>query len=102
MSQQGINTKKLIKNILKGDISSLSKAITLCESKLESEQKIAQIIIAALVSDTELEADIIQNELSKHLPRYMIPQVIRYFSEFPINSNGKLDRRLIADLISCS
>ena len=61
-----------------------------------------QIIIAGLVSDTELEADIIQNELSKHLPRYMIPQVIRYFSEFPINSNGKLDRRLIADLISCS
>ena len=47
MSQQRINTKKLIKNILKGDISSLSKAITLCESKLESEQKIAQIIIAA-------------------------------------------------------
>ena len=48
MSQQRINTKKLIKNILKGDISSLSKAITLCESKLESEQKIAQNIITNL------------------------------------------------------
>ena len=52
MSQQRINTKKLIKNILKGDISSLSKAITLCESTLESEQQIAQDILSSLSTET--------------------------------------------------
>jgi putative protein kinase ArgK-like GTPase of G3E family len=46
--QQRINTKKLIENIQKGDTLALSKAITLCESTLESEQKIAQNIFAAL------------------------------------------------------
>jgi LAO/AO transport system kinase len=43
-----MNEKTIIENIQKGDTLALSKAITLCESTLESEQKIAQNIIAAL------------------------------------------------------
>ena len=43
-----MDEKTLIKNIQKDDTLALSKAITLCESTLESEQKIAQNIIAAL------------------------------------------------------
>ena len=38
--------KSLIKKILAGDIIALSRAITLCESTLEKEQKIAQNILA--------------------------------------------------------
>ena len=40
--------KTIIKNIKAGDTIALSKVITLCESTLESEQKIAQNIIANL------------------------------------------------------
>jgi LAO/AO transport system kinase len=43
-----MNEKTIIENIQKGDTLALSKAITICESTLESEQKIAQNIIAAL------------------------------------------------------
>ena len=43
-----MNEKTIIENIQKGDTLALSKAITLCESTLESEQKIAQNIIEAL------------------------------------------------------
>ena len=43
-----MNGKTIIEKIQNGDTIALSKAITLCESKLESEQNIAQIIIAAL------------------------------------------------------
>jgi LAO/AO transport system kinase len=43
-----MNEKTIIENIQKGDTLALSKAITLCESTLENEQKIAQNIIAAL------------------------------------------------------
>ena len=43
-----MNEKTIIENIQKGDTLALSKAITLCESTLESEQKIAQNIITAL------------------------------------------------------
>ena len=44
-----MNTKTLIKNIVNGDINSLSKAITLCESALDSDQKIAREIITSLL-----------------------------------------------------
>jgi len=43
-----MNEKTIIENIQKGDTLSLSKAITLCESTLESEQKIVQNIITVL------------------------------------------------------
>ncbi len=44
-----MNTKTLIKNIVNGDRNSLSKAITLCESALDSDQKIAREIITSLL-----------------------------------------------------
>jgi LAO/AO transport system kinase len=43
-----MNEKTIIENIQKGDTLALSKAITLCENTLESEQKIAQNIITNL------------------------------------------------------
>jgi len=43
-----MNEKTIIENIQNGDTLALSKAITLCESTLEREQKIAQNIIEAL------------------------------------------------------
>ena len=48
-----MNEKAIIENIQKGDTIALSKAITLCESTLESEQKVAQIIIANLSGKSE-------------------------------------------------
>ena len=45
--------KSLIKKILAGDIIALSKVITLCESTLEKEQKIAQNIIANCANQRE-------------------------------------------------
>ncbi|SVD08475.1 uncharacterized protein METZ01_LOCUS361329, partial [marine metagenome] len=44
-----MNPKTLIKNIVNGDRNSLSKAITLCESALDSDQKIAREIITSLL-----------------------------------------------------
>ena len=43
-----MNEKTIIEKIQNGDTIALSKAITLCESKLKSEQKIAQNIITNL------------------------------------------------------
>ncbi len=44
--------KVLIDKIQKGDSIALSKAITLCESTLESEQQIAQDILSSLSTET--------------------------------------------------
>jgi len=37
----------------------------------------------------------IRHDLSKFLPNYMIPKIIKIFSELPLNSNGKIDRKKI-------
>ncbi|HIL66514.1 MAG TPA: methylmalonyl Co-A mutase-associated GTPase MeaB [Flavobacteriales bacterium] len=47
-----MNEKKIIENIQKGDTIALSKAITLCEITLESEQQIAQDILSSLSTET--------------------------------------------------
>ena len=45
--------KTIITNIKAGDTIALSKAITLCESTLESEQQIAQNILSAISENNE-------------------------------------------------
>ena len=32
-------------------------------------------------------------KLSKHLPKYMIPEDVRYVNSFKLNQNGKVDRK---------
>ena len=62
------------------------------------ELKNHRIIAALLVGNQELQIDVIQNHLLKHIPKYMVPQMIHYVTELPTNSNGKIDRRRIAEL----
>ncbi|MEG1256092.1 D-alanine--poly(phosphoribitol) ligase subunit DltA [Clostridium sp.] len=40
---------------------------------------------------------IIKNELKKYIPSYMIPRNIKVLKEFPININGKIDRKKLME-----
>lgn len=40
---------------------------------------------------------IIKNELKKYIPSYMIPRNIKVIKEFPINTNGKIDRKKLME-----
>ncbi|MEG0308429.1 MAG: D-alanine--poly(phosphoribitol) ligase subunit DltA [Clostridium sp.] len=40
---------------------------------------------------------IIKNELKKYIPSYMIPRNIKVLKEFPINTNGKIDRKKLME-----
>jgi D-alanine--poly(phosphoribitol) ligase subunit 1 len=40
---------------------------------------------------------IIKNELKKYIPSYMIPRNIKVIKEFPINVNGKIDRKKLME-----
>ncbi|MGN9162525.1 D-alanine--poly(phosphoribitol) ligase subunit DltA [Clostridium sulfidigenes] len=41
----------------------------------------------------------IKSELKKYIPKYMIPRNIKVISEFPLNANGKIDRRRLMEEI---
>ena len=56
------------------------------------------LLKAFIVADDSTDIGFIKEELSKSLPYYMIPKVIKKLEYLPINKNGKTDRRMLADL----
>jgi D-alanine--poly(phosphoribitol) ligase subunit 1 len=46
----------------------------------------------------DLNPAIIRNELSKKIPGYMIPRTIEILDRLPVNQNGKIDRKALAEL----
>lgn len=65
------------------------------------------LAIADVVGNTEIglaiealpfDTDRLLNELKTKLPGYMVPRAIIFVNEFPLNSNGKTDRKKIAQL----
>jgi long-subunit acyl-CoA synthetase (AMP-forming) len=51
--------------------------------------------LVAYVETTAIEIDILHDECSKQLPFYMVPSLFVSLNHFPLNSNGKLDRRAL-------
>jgi D-alanine--poly(phosphoribitol) ligase subunit 1 len=47
---------------------------------------------------TGLEPAYIRDELSKKVPEYMVPRTIIVLDRLPVNRNGKIDRKALAEL----
>ncbi len=54
-------------------------------------------IFAFVRSDTPLATEALQEDLRAHLPEYMIPSALAQVEALPINSNGKVDRKVLLD-----
>ena len=52
-------------------------------------------LLAWFIADEPMEASKIRKHLSQKLPSYMIPIRFRQINEFPLNPNGKLDRKAL-------
>ena len=50
------------------------------------------------VEANNLDSAYIKNELSKKIPGYMIPRTIEILDRLPVNQNGKIDRKALAEL----
>jgi acyl-CoA synthetase (AMP-forming)/AMP-acid ligase II len=55
--------------------------------------------IIAVIGLLQLDVKFIQQQLKTRLPKYMLPSRIVSLESFPYNSNGKLDRKRLADLL---
>ena len=60
-------------------------------------------LAAAIVCETaqdEPNEDVLRDYLSRRLPSYMIPARIHTLPEFPLNPNGKIERRAVRDMLA--
>ncbi|PBC82466.1 amino acid adenylation domain-containing protein [Streptomyces sp. 2224.1] len=61
----------------------------------------AHVLVAAVVSQAAagVDAETIRRELSRSLPAYMVPDIVRSLPSLPLTPSGKLDRRALAELL---
>ena len=52
-------------------------------------------LCAYYVSDQKIEDNLLIKYLDKYLPEYMIPSIFYWLKKFPINANGKVDRKAL-------
>lgn len=60
-----------------------------------NEQDIVKTIQAFVLAEPTVTVDSIRAELARTLPAYMIPKTIRILDRFPVNPNGKTDRKAL-------
>ena len=55
--------------------------------------------VVVFVSDAQADLEALGREAKSRLPAYMAPREVRHVDTFPLNSNGKVDRKaLLASL----
>ncbi|NLL65315.1 MAG: D-alanine--poly(phosphoribitol) ligase subunit DltA, partial [Clostridiaceae bacterium] len=69
----------VLPTIRKGEVKSL-KAYVQSSKKIEDEFA---------------EAQNLRQQLAKHIPEYMVPKRVIFVDQFPMNQNGKIDRRAL-------
>ena len=57
-------------------------------------------LVAAVVGDESLVTDELKRFLRTRFPAYMVPSAIEVVDELPLLSNGKLDRRAVAAMVT--
>jgi len=78
--------------------SSIRDAIAILQTSATGDSR----IVAYLISRTSLrpEADELRSFLRQRLPDYMVPASFVFLDSFPLNTNGKLDRRALPQPIT--
>lgn len=75
-------------------ISSISNAVSVIKKVNDID-----CICSYIISDSDLEESYIKAELSKSLPKYMVPAHIMKLDNFPITINGKIDTKALPEIV---
>lgn len=60
----------------------------------------AEGVVAFLAPREALDVEAVRACLARRLPGYMVPREIHLLTEFPLNGNGKIDRKQLLDVLS--
>ena len=78
-----------VEKVLENYVSIKEACVTCIEDKL----------IAFVRTDNELDIEDIYIYLNKKLPNFTVPSILKEVSSFPLNSNGKVDKKKLIDLM---
>ena len=67
-----------------------------CVAMVERHSESVIILVAHVVSRTELDVAALKAELRRKLPDYMVPHRFERLAELPLTSSGKADRKALA------
>lgn len=80
-----------------GEIESTIKNISgikNCTVIFNNEDSANPTLIAFVIMDSsKIDQETFRNQLVKKLPHYMVPNQFEFLAEFPLNTNGKIDRK---------
>ncbi|MCR2041990.1 amino acid adenylation domain-containing protein [Parvibacter caecicola] len=67
----------------------------------ERDGRVVHLVAHVMLEDSSLEGDLstaiaLKKQLSSIVPEYMIPKKMVFHREFPLNNNGKIDRKALA------
>lgn len=65
------------------------------------DNNIVKSIKAYIETSKEVETNYIISELTKKIPKYMIPKIIKIIPKLPLNNNGKIDRKALVNYDRC-
>lgn len=71
-------------------------AVLLARETSQSEYLVAYVVATQLAPQNELTGEEIKDYLRKKLPGYMIPARYIFLDALPLNSSGKVDRKVLA------
>lgn len=63
-------------------------------ANFEKEGTVIYLFIQKNASEESISSSILSN-LSKELPTYMLPKKVIFVDEFPLNANGKIDKKIL-------
>lgn len=55
--------------------------------------------VVAFIDDADVEIDALLDRVAQRLPRYMVPREVKVVDSFPLNVNGKIDRKALRALL---
>jgi amino acid adenylation domain-containing protein len=74
-------------------IPAVERSVVLAREDIPGDKLLVAYVVAA--AGTTLETDALESALALTLPAYMIPGAFVVLETFPLNSNGKVDRKLL-------
>ncbi len=83
-----------VENVL-NNISSVSHGVVLVAKNEEGEKG----LVAYVKSNEKFDKDRIKSQMLSVLPEYMVPSMIFELQEFPLTSNGKVDKKSLQNIL---